>query len=529
MRAKKAEHAKKTAAEASSAGDSGTSPRAGKRATRPTPASTSTKRDSHSEQAKALPHKEITTTTEKVPSADAVTASDSGAHAAGGPASQTASDDTAPQSAVGVTVAATSGAKVTSAVAAVAHDVLAPLSDPSAPGTPPVTAVGMWAMAAAARRESAETEVKPAAAQSTSTSQAELTVQPAATQTTDATEPVTIVPGVVVDPSLTGHYVVTAKPSFTDQLINFGLAILNKISTLIGVNLAFKLNGLMATSDPPFFITLGLNASKTTYTFTDSEGQERSWKVWAISPKTPTDKVTVVVHGGAFILQPSLLQWSDYASMARDTGATVIVPIFTLSQKDGGQAAVIVPAMTDFIADEVRLHGSDNVGVYADSSGGDIAVLALQKLARDCAGDATCLAQNRPGHMVLISPAVPGQNFYDDPDVALIDDPVEGKPDPKDAPNWQGNLPDTGDGAELWDPTQGSAADLPPTTMYIGTRDVLAPSELTFAERMIAAGSPVDLVIGLGQIHDWATGGISTSSQAPVYRRAIYRELGLIN
>ena len=56
--------------------------------------------------------------------------------------------------------------------------------------------------------------------------------------------------------------------------------------------------------------------------------------------------------------------------MARNTGATVIVPIYPLAPQ--GTAATVVPAMADLISSQIDQHGAENVSVYGDSAGGDI-------------------------------------------------------------------------------------------------------------------------------------------------------------
>jgi acetyl esterase/lipase len=385
----------------------------------------------------------------------------------------------------------------------------------SGPGSVPTPGLVAGLLAAVARREvnGDSSRLQSAAA-----------VQ---TISEDATT-IAVAPGIVVPPTLAGHYTLTGPPSFVDQVMNFALGILHQISRVIGVELSLVLDKAISSADPPFFTTFGLTATKTTYTFTDDDGVTRSWKVWQISAKHPSGEVVIAIHGSAMTIQPSLIQWLDYAQTVRDTGATVIVPIYPLTQ-NGGQAAIVAPGMAEFIAIAVAAHGAEHVSIYADSSGGLIAMLAVQKIVRDCAGDSACLAQARPARMVLLSPGLSGKALFTDPNVALVDDPVESVPNPNDGPNWQGDLPDTGAGALLWDPSQGSAADLPAIAIYIGTRDILAPGELTFAERMVEAGSPVTVVIGVGQIHDWALGGLPASSKAPAYRHEIYEQLGLID
>ena len=55
--------------------------------------------------------------------------------------------------------------------------------------------------------------------------------------------------------------------------------------------------------------------------------------------------------------------------MARNTGATVIVPIYPLAPQ--GTAATVVPAMADLISSQIDQHGAENVSVYGDSAGGN--------------------------------------------------------------------------------------------------------------------------------------------------------------
>ena len=119
--------------------------------------------------------------------------------------------------------------------------------------------------------------------------------------------------------------------------------------------------------------------------------------VWTLqSPGSSSGKTVVAIHGGAFVVQPNIFHWLDYAAMARDTGATVVVPIYPLAPQ--GTAATVVPAMADLISSQIDQHGAENVSVYGDSAGGGMALAAVQELVRR--GDPV------PSHMVLISPAL---------------------------------------------------------------------------------------------------------------------------
>jgi acetyl esterase/lipase len=69
---------------------------------------------------------------------------------------------------------------------------------------------------------------------------------------------------------------------------------------------------------------------------------------------------------------------------------------------------------------------------------------------------------------------------------------------------------------------------LPPTTMYVGTEEILLPANLLLYQRAVDIGAPISLVVGRGQVHDWPLGGLPTNSAAPLVRRDIYRQLGLL-
>ena len=146
--------------------------------------------------------------------------------------------------------------------------------------------------------------------------------------------------------------------------------------------------------------------------------------------------------------------------MARNTGATVIVPIYPLVPQ--GTAGTVVPAMADLISSQIDQHGAENVSVYGDSAGGAIALAAVQELVRR--GDPV------PSHMVLISPAL--DLTFSNPAIQFVDDPVLSGLLPtlhKNAQLWAGDLDLTD---PLVSPLFGSLAGLPPTAVYSGSLEI---------------------------------------------------------
>ncbi|MGV0744390.1 alpha/beta hydrolase fold domain-containing protein [Mycolicibacterium sp. XJ870] len=390
-------------------------------------------------------------------------------------------------------------------VSTVIGAMLNPFSVNSLPDTP-TEPPAAWALLAAARREFERAVRQPENLLSSVS-----VIQQVET-------PIGLAPGIVVPPELIDHVVVTPGPSLTDQITVFGMEALKQVSQVIGVNITMKLGELITTPTPPWFTTIGLDVTKDSY-----EGGD----VWVITPPNPTGERVIAVHGSGFVYNPNIIHWMDYAQMARQTGATIVVPRYPLIP-DGGTAENSVPAMADFIANEVETYGAENVSIYADSAGGTLSALAVQKIVRDCNGDSACLENRVPSRMVLISPGLSGEEIYTDPNVELVNDPVVWltEEDKEYYGQWASGP------EEIWNPMIGPTDGMPPTTIYVGSREQAAPGALRYAERMVDAdpNADVTVVIGMGQIHNWAQGGpIPINSQAANYRDDVYRQLGLVD
>ena len=206
--------------------------------------------------------------------------------------------------------------------------------------------------------------------------------------------------------------------------------------------------GPLLTSDSPlWFTTLGLHVQRSEF-----EGTP----VWTLqSPWSNSGKTVVAIHGGGYVNRPTIFHWLDYAAMARDTGATVVVPIYPLAPQ--GTAATVVPQTADLISYEIDQHGAENVSVYGDSAGGGLALAAVQELVRR--GDPV------PSHMVLISPWLDAS--MSDPASQTIDDPNLNYSETKGwGLLWAGDL-DPAD--PRVSPLFGSLEGLPPTAVYSGS------------------------------------------------------------
>ena len=301
----------------------------------------------------------------------------------------------------------------------------------------------------------------------------------------------------------------TGQPSFVSQVFSAVFRIVGAVGEFLGVDLTFPVTALLQSDRPPWFTTLGLNVQRSEF-----EGMP----VWALqSPGSSSEETVVAVHGGGLILQPIIFNWLAYARIARDTGATVIVPIYPLVQQ-GGTAGTVVPAMADLISAQIDQHGAENVSVFGDSAGGNIALVAVQEMVRR--GDPV------PSRMVLSSP--PLDSTLSNPAIQFVDDPTLSATPTLLTVLKSGAL--WADGLDLTDPLvsplYGSLAGLPPTAVYAGSNDVVAPDVLILRDKALATpGADFTFILRKGEPHDWAILTILPETQAIL--PDIYQQLGI--
>jgi acetyl esterase/lipase len=135
-----------------------------------------------------------------------------------------------------------------------------------------------------------------------------------------------------------------------------------------------------------------------------------------------------------------------------------------------------------------------------------------------------------PAGMVLIS--LSADQSLTNPEIKTIDDPFF---DLDNLGFWTTNS-HTFDGIpDLKDPRISSLymesdvlKALPPTTIYVGSEEILLPDNLLLYQRATDIGAPISMVVGTGLVHDWPVPGFLINSKAAVVRPDIYRQLGLI-
>lgn len=301
--------------------------------------------------------------------------------------------------------------------------------------------------------------------------------------------------------------VFTGRPSLLSKTVSAVFGTVGKIGSALKVDLSLPLTGLLQSDHPPRRTMRGLTVEQSEF-----EGMA----VWTMqSVRSTSEEAVVAVHGGALILQPTVFNWLFYSAMARKTGATVIVPLYPLVPV--GTAREVVPAVSDLISTQIDQRGVENVSVFGDSSGANISLAAVQELVRR--------GRTVPSRMVLSAPGV--DSTLSNPAIALVDDPLF---TPEVLADLRTYVDLWADGLDLTDPwlspLYGSLEGLPPTAVYVGSRDVVAPDLLLLREKAAATpGAAFTFVLRKGEPHDWAIFTIFRETRAVL--PDIYRQLGI--
>lgn len=212
--------------------------------------------------------------------------------------------------------------------------------------------------------------------------------------------------------------------------------------------------------------------------------------VFHLTPRRNAGPTHVLyIHGGAYFLQLMTIHWWIVEQIIRQTGASVIVPVYPLAPEHDHRAAV---AMIDTLYDDlVTRVGARNVVLSGDSAGGNFSVSLAQRLVAS--------GRPLPAALLLFAPWL--DVTMADPECLRVEreDPVlsidyarmggeiwAGTANPKDP---------------LVSPFYGPVEGLPPMTVFQGSRDIVMPAARDFAARARQAEIKVDYHQYEGAIH----------------------------
>ena len=205
------------------------------------------------------------------------------------------------------------------------------------------------------------------------------------------------------------------------------------------------------------------------------------FRSYSVTPRRVRPQTTVLYfYGGAYVSEISAQHWGFIAQLA-DAGMRVEVPMYGLAPRYDHRDAL--PFITAVYQRLVTEHPGSPIALVGDSAGGGLALLMAQT-ARD-------KNLRPPQRLILISPWL--DLSLSNPDIARVE-----RHDP-----WL-NRSTLDMAARVWAPDKplthpevspmyGDLGGLAPTTVHIGTHDMLYPDALRFHEQASAAGSEVEL------------------------------------
>jgi monoterpene epsilon-lactone hydrolase len=264
---------------------------------------------------------------------------------------------------------------------------------------------------------------------------------------------------------------------------------------------------LVATACAVLLVPLMLGACQSAFSSTDEGG--RAAAVSAVEPaeqlvvggvtceifssaESPTDTQVLFIHGGSYVHEASALHAPFFADILDGARATITMPIYALAPEHGYQLAYA--QMTDAYLALRKSHPDSPVVLMGGSAGGGFALGFAQSLVDK--------GIPQPDRILLVSPWLdltltnPAIAAVDKTDVLLDRDAL--------IPNGLAWAHGDDPAGYRLSPINGSLAALAPTTVLVGTNDILYPDALVLEARARSAGLDLELTSFTGADHVFA-------------------------
>ena len=208
-----------------------------------------------------------------------------------------------------------------------------------------------------------------------------------------------------------------------------------------------------------------------------------------IEPDTPSKKVIVYLHGGAYIQQPAPDHWIFLERLVAETSAIAHMPLYPLAP--GHTFEESYRLLTAFYDELLATTDADDIVFMGDSAGAGLAMGLCLEFARS--------GRELPAKLVLMSPWA--DLALENPDVADFepDDCMLAIYGLREAGKlWAGDTPV--DDPRL-SPINGDLSILPPVTMFVSTKELFFPDVLRLQSKLEHAGVACDMHVGTGLNH----------------------------
>lgn len=206
--------------------------------------------------------------------------------------------------------------------------------------------------------------------------------------------------------------------------------------------------------------------------------------VYEMCPKHAAPQIDILyLHGGGYVFEITHYHWKFLARLCQQINTRIVIPIYPLAPENHWQRVfdTVMPVLK-------RMSGSDSTNplvLMGDSAGGGLALAVSMQASK------TAIAQ--PDQLILLSPWVD----------LTMSNPAIAKTEPKDPMlslagvkevarlYTQGSDPES----YLLSPLYGDLSNLPPTSLFTGTHDILYPDAVALFEKAKLAGALVELYL----------------------------------
>lgn len=273
-------------------------------------------------------------------------------------------------------------------------------------------------------------------------------------------------------------------PSFKSHLVSFILRHSRKKAFASPENLQRWIAYARKTEDhhPPALLRERLDIT---------ERSVDGFPVYEIAPRAGERRRILYMHGGAYVFQITSYHWGLIAEMAERLGFGITVPIYPIAPEHDFHA--MFGMVGDVYRQMLDQTDAEDIVFMGDSAGGNMAVVLTMMAAED--------GLPLPSRHVLISPGL--DMSLSNPEVFEAEryDPWLGISGGMEAVRLYSAGFDRSD----WhiSPLYGDLSVLPKTLLLTGSRDLLSPDNLIFAEKARAAGVEVEVVYEEGMFHAW--------------------------
>ncbi|SKA85936.1 Acetyl esterase/lipase [Agreia bicolorata] len=212
----------------------------------------------------------------------------------------------------------------------------------------------------------------------------------------------------------------------------------------------------------------------------------------ASSASESTDTQVLFIHGGSYVHEASALHAPFFDEILSNANATITMPIYALAPEHGYRVAYA--QMLDVYLALRASHPDSPIVLMGGSAGGGFALGFAQSLVEQ--------GLPQPERIVLLSPWL--DLTLTNPDIPAID--TNDMLLDRDALIPNGLAWAHGDDPRGYrlSPVNGSLAGLAPTTVLVGTNDILYPDALTLEARAKTVGLDFELVAFAGANHVFA-------------------------